>query len=205
MGQTDHQETDVEIMDRLASEAGHVIELLKSYFRTPRGVDLTNALIFSASLAGHACHQAVKAEQGTFQMVTDKAGRNYYFGDDLNKYLLENDLNVVAFCSSVTDLSYEEVISIVEDFASHVGDDDLTVCGFNPKSLYEQVHSCWKGIFDNMTSKYCKSPSEWPVLFGIVVQNFLIMSLDAGAGKEEAGRIAIECAVAVSKMDKDSF
>ncbi|MCR4669891.1 MAG: hypothetical protein K5643_01730 [Saccharofermentans sp.] len=198
-------ETDEEIMKRLSSEAGHIIELIKSYFRTPRGVDLTNALIFSASLAGHACHQAVKKGGGTFEVVTDKAGRNYYFGDDVNKYLLESNLNVLGCFAAVTETPYEEVISIIRSFAEHVGDDDLTVCGFNPKSLYEQVHSCWKGIFDNMTSKYCKDPSEWPVLFGIVVQNFLIMSLDAGASKEEAGRIAIECAVAVSKMDKDSF
>ena len=96
-------------------------------------------------------------------------------------------------------------LEIVSDFANHFTDENYTVCGYDPKALFEQVVSCWDGIYDNMTSKYCKDPSEWPLLFGVVLQNILITSLKAGAPKDEAARIAIECAVAVSKMDKDSF
>ena len=199
------KETDEQRLKRLSKNAGNVLEMFKAYFNTTRGMDATKALIFTSALAGYACHQAVIAEHGKFVKVTTKDGKNFYFGDDLNKYLLEDKLNVVGFCTAVTDISSETVVSIVKDFATKVGEENYTVCGYKPKSLYEEVQNCWEGIYDNMTSKYCKSPSDWPVLFGIVVQNILIMSLKAGAPKDEAGEIAIKCAVAVSKMDKDSF
>ena len=56
-----------------------------------------------------------------------------------------------------------------------------------------------------MTAQYCKTPSEWPVLYGIVLQNCLMNAPDAGAPEEEAGRIALESAVYMSKLDRDSF
>lgn len=205
MGLFNKKETDEQIANRIAKNAGHVVAMFRDYFNTPKGFDARTALIFTAALAGVACHEAVKAEKGTFAVITDKAGRNYYFGDDLNKYLLEGNLNVVGFCSVVSGVSREDVLAIVTAFTSSVGSEDLTVCGFDPKTLYNQVYNCWEGIYQNMTSKYCKSPSEWPVLFGIVVQNILMIAIQAGAPKDEAGKIAIESAVAVSKMDKDSF
>lgn len=205
MGLFSKKETDEQIVKRLAKNAGSMFAMFKAYFNTPRGVDATKALIFTSALAGYACHQAVIAEGGSFVEVTTKDDKKFYFGDDVNKYLLEGSLNVVGFCTAVTGVSLETVKKIVSDFAESVGDENYTICGYNPKSLYEQVESCWDGIYENMTSQYCKSPSEWPVLIAIVVQNILVMSLNAGASKDEAGEIAIKCAVAVSKMGRDSF
>lgn len=199
------QETEQEILDRLCGEAGHLIEMFRHYFSTPQGVDLRRALVFTAALAGHACHRAVKAENGTFAVVTDRDGKNYYFGDDLNRYLLENSMSVAGFCTAVTGLTREDVLAAVAGCANAVGSEDHTVCGYDPGVLYREVSDCWDGIFDNMTARYCKTPSEWPVLYGIVLQNFLMTALDAGAPEEEAGRIALVSAVYMSKLDRDSF
>lgn len=204
MGLFSRKETDEQILKRISANASNVINMFKAYFNTPKGLDARMALIFTSSLAGYACHKAVEANHEQFMRVTTTSGQNFYFGDDLNKYLLESSLNVVGFITAVTDIDSEEVISIVSDFANNVGK-EYKVCGFEPKWLYDQVSDCWGGIYDNMTSKYCKSPSEWPILFGIVVQNILMTAINAGAPKQEAGKIAIECAVAVSKMDEDSF
>ena len=56
-----------------------------------------------------------------------------------------------------------------------------------------------------MTVPFCKAPSEWPVLYGIVMQNILIESIKVGAPAEEAGRMAMECALVISRMDTDSL
>ena len=205
MGLFSRKETDEQIIKRLAKNAGNMFSMFKAYFNTSRGVDATKALIFTSALAGYACHQAVIAENGSFVEVTTKDNKKFYFGDDVNKYLLESKISVVAFITAVTDVPAETVEQIVKDFAGSVGEENYTICGYNPKSLYTEVESCWNGIYENMTSKYCKSPSEWPVILGIVVQNILIMSLNAGAPKDEAGEIAIKCAVAMSKMGSDSF
>lgn len=180
--------------------------MFKDVFRASQGyINATQVLIFTASIAGYACHQAVKAEKGTFAVVTDKNGKKYYFGDAVNKYLLEDNLSVVGFCRAVTGVSREEVLAIVSNAAAAVGDESYTLFGYDPKHLYKKVDECWKTVYDRMIAKNCKSPSDWPVMFGIVLQNILNMSLKAGAPEDEAGRIAIECAVVISKMDDDSL
>ena len=198
------KESDEQKLNRISKHAGTVLQMITHYFTTPRGVDATKALIFTASLAGHACHRAVIAEHGTFAEVTTKDGRKFYFGDDLNKYLLESPLSVVALSNAVTGFSVDKVIEIVKEYTEHFGEENFKVCEIEPKVLFDEAVACWDGIYDNMTSKYCKNPSEWPILFGIVLQNILMMCLKAGAPKDEAGKIAVECAVAVSKMDKES-
>ena len=205
MGLFKKVETEEQLLKRLSGHAGNVLNMFKAYFNTPNGIDIRRALIFTAALAGHACHQAVKADKGSFAVVTTKDGKCFYFGDDLNRYLLEDRLSVVNFILAVSDISQDDVLAIVAGFANQVGAEDITVCGYGPKSLYEQVNSCWEGIFVNMTSQYCKTPPEWPILYSIVLQNIMLMAFDAGAPKDEVGKIAIESAVAVSKMDKDSF
>ncbi len=204
MGLFSRKETNEQIVKRISANAGNVVNMFKAYFNTPKGLDATKALIFTSALAGFSCHKAVEANHEKFMRVTTNEGKNYYFGDDLNRYLLESSLSVIGFITVVTGITREEVLSIVAGFADNVGK-EYKVCGFEPKQLYDQVSDCWEGIFENMTSRYTRSPSEWPILFGIVVQNILITALNAGAPKEEAGKIAIECAVAVSKMDRDSF
>ena len=206
MGLFKRKETDEKKAKRLAENAGYFVEMFKAAFKAPQGyIDATQALIFTASIAGYACHQAVKAEKGTFAVVTDKNGKKYYFGDAVNKYLLEDNLSVVGFCTAVTGVSQEEVLAIVAKAAAAVGDESYTLFGYDLKDLYKKVDECWKAVHDRMIAKYCKSPSDWPVMFGIVLQNILNMSLKAGAPEDEAGRIAIECAVVISKMDDDSL
>lgn len=205
MGSFTKKETEERVLQRLAGNAGNMIEMFKAYFNTVDGIDLRSALIFISALAGHACHRAVKAEGGVFAVVTTEAGKRFYFGDDVNKYLFERRSSVVDFCRAVTDVTKDDVLAIAADQALRIGEGPYTICGCDPGALYEQVSRCWDGIFDNMISKYCKSPAEWPVLFGIVLQNILIMAINAGAAKDEARRTAVECAMAVSKMDSDSF
>lgn len=205
MGLFSRQESEDQVVKRLAKHAGNMVEMFKATFTTPKGIDATQALIFTSSLAGHACRQAVIAEHGKFMEVTCDDGRKFYFGDDLNYYLLESRTSVVGFISVVTGIDPDTVRSIVERFASGIGEENFTVCGYDPKKLYEDVSQCWDGIFENMTSKYCKNPSEWPILFSIVVQNILVMSLKAGAPVNDVAKIAVECAVAVSKMSEESF
>ena len=200
-----YEENDEQMVERLAGKAGNIIAMLRSVFTTPEGLDIATAIIFAAGLAGYACHEAVCAEHGTFAVVTTKNGEKYYFGDGVNKYLLESRTSVIGFCNAIADLPEEKVLGIIASFAQGIGSEDMAVCGLKPAELYEQIDQCWKGIFHNMTDQYCQSPSEWPVLFGIVTQNLLVTAYQAGAPKEEATGMAIECAAALSKMGKDTF
>lgn len=198
-------ETEKQIVDRLCKDAGHVIDMFRSVFNTPAGLDARKALIFTSSLAGFACHQSVKANKEQAMLVKAKDGRNFYFGDSVNKYLLESKLCTVGSIVAVTGLSDDEVHEIVCKCASAIFDDSYTLGGYKPQLLYNETKDCWNGIFDNMTARYCKTPSEWPVLFGIVTQNIAQLALDAGAPKQEVGKLSVEVMIYMSKLDDDSF
>ena len=43
------------------------------------------------------------------------------------------------------------------------------------------------------------------MLFGITTQMIILKAIEAGAGAEEAGLMAMQCAYVISKMDDDSL
>ena len=198
-------ETEEQIVKRLCSQAGHIIAMFRDVFNSPAGFDSRKAVIFTSSLAGFACHQAVKANREKVELVELRDGRKYYFGDSVNKYLLENSLSTVSLIAAVTDISTDEIREIVCKCANAVGDDRYTLGGYKPQLIYNETKDCWNGIFDNMTAKYCKMPSEWPILFGIVAQNIAQMAIDGGVPKGKIGKLAAEVMIYVSKLDDDSF
>jgi len=205
MGLIQNGENEEQIAKQLASDAGKVIAMLKGTLRSERGTDLTACLLYAAGLAGMACHEAVKASNGNFHVATVKDGRNYYFGDDVNRYLLEGRTSVFSFCNAVTDVTPDTVRALAVSVVQRVGGEDLTIWNMPADIVYRRIKACWDGIHENMTVRFCKSPSEWPVLYGIVLQNIFLESIKAGAPAEEAGRMAMECALIISRMDMDSL
>lgn len=200
------QEPEDQIVDRLCGNAGNVVAMFQHVFDTPAGFDSRRAVIFTSSLAGFACHQAVKANKESYQLVTTADGRKFYFGDSVNKYLLESTYSTVGSITAVTDVPFEEIREIVRKCASVIGEDEgYTLGGYNPQLLYRETKECWNGIFDNMIARYCMTPSEWPLLFGIVAQNIVSIALEGGAPKEATGKLSAEVMIYMSKLDDDSF
>lgn len=205
VGLFNKKETEQKLLKRLSRHAGNVIELLKAQLRGPQGTDMTFVLLYAAGLAGIACHEAVKAEGGTFAVATTTSGKNYYLGDDVNRHLLESRTSVLSFVNAVCEGVADDVPALVSSIVLTMGTDKLNVWGMTPESVYERVKQCWDGIFHTMTSLYCKQPSDWPVFYGIVLQNVILQSISVGAPRDEVGKMAMECAAVLSRMDVDSL
>lgn len=205
MGLFNRQESEKKKLDRLAKGADRVAAMLMATLRTPQGVDVKFPLLYASGLAGHACRQAVKALGGQVAVITTKDGKTYYYGDAVNKYLMEDHLSVLSFVNAVCHLKEEQVTGIAVEMTNSLGTDRFNIWNMTPESVYSQIKECWDGIFDNMTRRFCKDPSEWPILFGITTQMILQKALQAGAGEEEAGLMAMQCAYVISKMDDDSL
>ncbi len=202
------QKTDVfdeQKLQQLAKHAGTIAEMLKHVLKKEEETDLTACLLYAAGLAGIACHETVKALKQPFARVTTASGKAYYFGDRVNYYLLENPYSVCSFITPVCPLSKEAIERVIASAAQNVGTERFQVWGMPAEAAYRTVYDCWKGIFDNMTSVWCSDPSEWPVLYALLTQNILNQCLQAGVLAEEAGRMALECAALLSKMDKESL
>ncbi|MBR3629208.1 MAG: hypothetical protein IKN55_01885 [Oscillospiraceae bacterium] len=196
-------------LERLAGKAGSILAMFSSVFQTEQGFDVQKGLLFASGLAGYACHQAVKSTGGLFVVVETDDHKKYYMGDEVNKYLLEGQYSVLSFCvgfctHAAPGEPVPDVLPLVRKAAAVLGSGEYRIWNkYPPAYVFGEIKNCWDGIYENMTAKYCESPEEWPVLFGIVLQN--MMSVAAKVIKpEEAFRLAMECALYISKMDEES-
>ena len=203
----DLTEEDVE---RLAQNAGNIVAMFKDTFSSGFGLDIEKALMFSAGMAGYACHQAVIANKEPFMAVSMADNKKFYMGDAVNKYLMESKYNVLGFCDGFFELkglgmTKPDPIEIVKREAKVLGDKGYRIWDkIDPAVAYKEVKACWEGIYSNMTGAYCKSPSEWPVLYGIVLQNIMIEAAKVTT-VSRVYNMAVECVLYISKMDDDSI
>ncbi|MCH5325351.1 MAG: hypothetical protein J1E39_09055 [Eubacterium sp.] len=196
-------------INRLSKNASAIINMFNGVFNTPKGLDVQKALLYASGLAGYACHQTVKASKEPFVVLETAEHKKFYMGDALNKYLYEDRYSVLAFCNGFFDNFAKgeprpDVMDIIKKSAAEVGNKNHTIWGaYQPRQVYAEIKNCWDGIYDNMTAAYCQSPQEWPVLFAIVLQNIMITAAQV-IPKPAVYRLALECAVDISKMDNDS-
>ncbi len=191
-----------EDIDRLAKDAGRIIAMFEHVCP-----DKLERLKLASALAGYACHQAVKANGEKFVSVETEDGLEFYFGNAVNYYLLESNCSVLGFMkgfyiNKAVEPKELDIDTPIKGSASNVGNSEYLIWGQHvPGILYDQTKECWDGIYQNMTSQYCNNPSEWPVLYGIVLQNIMFQfEMDA----EDTFFKALECALFISKMDEKS-
>ena len=194
---------------RLCSHAGNIIAMLKHVLNAENGTNYGTLLMYVSGLAGHACQRAIVANGEGYEKVSVQDGRNYYFGDEVNAYLFENRYSIISFMNAIynkkTGENNPDVSLIIKNCASVIGKDNYKIWNiYEPNIIYKMIKSCWDGIFNNMTSKYCTSPMEWPILFGIILQN--VMNEGMTSGKEKyIYDMALECVLFISKMRDDSI
>ena len=192
-----------EDVDRLAKEAGRIIAMFEHVCP-----DKLERLKLASALAGYACHQAVKANGEQFVNVETEDGLEFYFGNALNYYLLTSKYSVISFmkgfyANKVENPDELDIDTPIKASASNVGNKDYLIWGKHvPGMVYGQTKECWEGIYKNITLRYCKNPSEWPVLYGIVLQNIMFQfEMDA----DDTFLKVLECALFISKMGSKSI
>lgn len=182
-----------------------VISTLNDTFTISGHLDMFCVIVYSAGLAGIACHEAVKASgEKQFVLETDD-GRKYYFGDAVNSYLCEDDLSVINTILLMTDGTREEALEIVRQQAATIGSDRFILHGdIDPHYLFVNVKACWDDLFDRIISKYSIAPSQWPVLYALIL-GMMIKKTQPYTTKEELFKTSVEVAFALSKIDTDSL
>lgn len=182
-----------------------------------RGIHLESLLCALGAIAGYACqisvreefvHQQGRLEKEVFIVVNSKQnGINYFFGDLLNKPLAESKYSVWSLSSGASQkLGLQQLIDL-HDIFRHVTD-TLGQASFGvPRIPAEHkakelpisyVQFLWPQLFP-LAQRYCQKPSDWPVLFGVAVQEILF----ASKGLIEpslALQIVMESAVPMSKI-----
>lgn len=209
--QTDKKAITNEDINRLGQVAESIINKIVGVFTTPNGIDSVTCLLYSAGLAGHACYCAVKTlSPSLFTVVEYNNGNKYYFGDAVNKYLLEGQYSVLSFCQGMyVHMAQGEPIpdvdAIVKNMIDVLGAEEVKIWDRHKLgSVYKEICDCWNDIHHTMVEANCNSAEEWPILYGIVLSNIMKIVMQV-APKDLVFKSAIECAYCISKIGEDSI
>lgn len=194
-----------------------VVQWLIAMFKTEKGVHIESLLSALGSLAGYACQSSVREEflqtkklpeSQVFITARGADGKNYYFGDLLNKPLAESQYSVWALAAGTAQhLGSRDLVdlnNIFEHVAQTVGDPSFGVPripeNHSPSEApANYVKHIWPKTLP-LLEKYCVQPAEWPILFGIAIQEVQTMGKNV-IDPSLALSIVMESAVPMSKVD----
>jgi hypothetical protein len=182
-----------------------------------KGVHIESLLTALGALAGFSCQMSIREEliesgkipeNGAFVIVEGVDGERYYFGDLLNAPLAESqysiwDLSAGAAqqlgCTSIPDVG-----GIFEHVAQTVGGKSFGIPQVPDTHRANDlpinyVKSLWPKILP-VIRPFCRKPSEWPILFGLAIQQDIYKEKDM-IDPKLAVSIVMESAIPMSKVD----
>jgi len=182
----------------------------------PRGVHLDSMLMTLGALGGYACQAAVRAvaaaqgvpEERVFVVMFGADGKRYFYGDELNKPLLESQASLWSMAAGrarkLGCTRFPDVAEIAKHVASTVGTNAFgkprVPAGMHlfdePVTILARL---WPAIQPE-AAWFCTGPAEWPMLFGFAIQDLFERAKDA-APVENALALVMECAIPMSKVD----
>ena len=182
----------------------------------PRGVHLDSLLMTLGALGGYACQAALRAvakergvaEESVFVVASGADGKRYFYGDELNKPLLESQYSLWNMAAGRAQKLGCRRFPDVAEIAKHVATTVGTGTFGMPRvpegmHLFDDPATVLRRLWPAMQPEvawFCASPNEWPMLFGFSVQELLERGKDA-APIENALALVMECAIPMSKVD----
>jgi hypothetical protein len=202
------------------SGAKEVVPRLMQLLNDERGVPAETLLAAIGSLAGYACQAAVRAEyvdgkgmpeSAVLHLAKVSAGdpRKFYFGDLLNKPLAESPNSIWNLAAGAAhQMGAKEAIDLLEIFRHVAGSVGGATFGIlrvpdrhrprdTPANLLKRL---WPVLFP-VAQRSCRVPSEWPILFGLAVQDVMLRIKPEILDPKLALAIVMESAIAMSKVD----
>lgn len=196
-----------------------VVQRLIQELQDEKGVHIESLLAVLGSLAGYSCHMASREElvnsekhleKEVFTVISGADGKNYYFGDLPNKYLVENQYSIWRLIVGITQHLQEQqepelpdINSIFSHVSSTVGGHEFGIPRISekhkPRDLpINYVTSMWTVLLP-IIDKFCENPMERPILLGLAIQQLIEMGKDI-ISPLIAAEIVMECAIPMSKI-----
>lgn len=193
--------------------AENIWNLLMSAFKEPDGrMNAKAVLLWTSGLAGYAC-QASAWEKARLDgknpelfSVQTKDGKNFYMGEGINRPLLSGQNSVWNLAAGIyqklePSRPLPDIKDLVQKSVAVIGNEDYKVWNeIDPYQMVKEYGQFWKLIEDIVTS-CCKSPDEWSLLFGLVLQKALQMTVKVTLPGQNCLEMAMENALFTSKMD----
>ncbi|MDO8330631.1 MAG: hypothetical protein Q7T36_09185 [Fluviicoccus sp.] len=213
----DHQAEDPLMGPKMG---GREVSLqIMTMLKTERGVNIDYALSMLGALAGYACQAGIFSDHDELVQhgvvpVTDKDGRQYLFGDAVNRLLVATPdclWNYVA--GAAQGLGYQNVQSfdlnsIFSHVAKTVGDRSFGVPRWLPEHQAPDIPiNClihfWPK-FQGIAEFFCLNPKQWHIMFAFAIHELMTQARSV-LPPEVAVHLVMESAIPMAKVDLSSF
>lgn len=200
--------------------ATHILPKIIQVMKSERGLHLESLLSALGALAGYACQAGIREEfvnqkghneNQVFTVVGCADGRQYFFGDMVNNPLAQNQYSVWGLAAGAAQhLGTKELIDIMEIFkhvTQSVGTEEFGIPrieeGHKPADLPQNyIKHLWPFLLPDLKA-LCPA-AEWPILFGLAIQQIMDEGKDL-IDPKLALSIVMESAVPMSKIDFNSL
>jgi len=168
------------------------------------------------ALAGYACQASLRmqainrgeAADAAFMVIATQDGKRYFYGEQLNWLLAEARYSVWsvaagaarhAGCTELPDIG-----TIFKRVAQEVGSNRFGVpclpreCAARRLPV-DYLQWLWP-VTEPVARLFCHEPEEWPLLFGLAVQEAIYAVQQRGADPGLALTVVMESAVPMSKI-----
>jgi hypothetical protein len=193
-----------------------IVQRLLAAMSGSNGVHFQSLLTALGALAGYACQANLRAqalEQGKpetapFQVLTTKDGKEYFFGNNVNKMLAEHQFSVWSLAAGATQHAGATELPDLNDLFKHsasvVGSKQFGIpripAEHRPGDMpLAYLKDFWPPLFKTV-QLFCPDPIKWPILYGFAIQEAILSSkevLDPGMTL----LIVMESAIPMSKVD----
>lgn len=197
--------------------AKEMVGWMFNVLRNPKGVHVESLLCALGALGGYACQAGVRTEHvlinrqpenKVFIIVGTGDGKNYYYGDLLNKPLLEDTYSIWSMAGGAAQQLGAQTLVDIHEIVKHVTSTVGTpafgvprVPGQHRPGMLpiEILKALWPKAMP-ILKEYCDGPGQWPLLCAAAIQQAMLMSKGA-LDPLTALALVMESAIPMSKVD----
>lgn len=193
-----------------------IFQRVLNALKDERGVHTESLLCALGALAGYACQASLHAQSTSsdpqspspFVIIEAGDGKKYYFGDQLNRPLAESEYSVWSLTGGAAKhhgaQNLPDIRKIFEYVTQSIGSNDFGLPRL-PNGLHTSatplayVKAMWPYLFPQV-KQFCATPQEWPILFGVAIQEAIALAKNVVA-PDDAALIVMESAIPMSKVN----
>ncbi|MDE7340282.1 MAG: hypothetical protein K2N80_06905 [Lachnospiraceae bacterium] len=186
--------------------------LIKAFTEPDGRINAKAVLLWSSGLAGFVCQVSawekarLDGKSPELFSVQTKDGKNFYMGESINRPLLSDQNSIWNLAAGICQKlepsrPLPDIQELVKQSVDMIGNENYKMWNeINPEQMVKEYRDFWK-LIKNKVTGYCKSPEEWPLLFGLVLQKALQMTVKVTPPEQNCLEMAMENALFTSKMD----
>ncbi len=196
--------------------AKEVSQRLLARMENQQGIHFESLLCSLGALSGYACQAYLRAqavargmrENSAFLVVDTSDGKQFFFGDPLNKTLVNSQYSLWSLAATaarqVGAEEFPDMNELFEHTASVLGSKQFGIPRIaeqhRAKDLpLNYLKDLWPELLPVVKS-FCPAPANWPIVFGMATQEAIIRSKDL-VEPALALKIVLESAIPMSKVD----